>query len=404
LEFTLAIRQEKEHIMFEIIDQSPQEAVIKVIGVGGCGGNAVEHMIGKGLPGVEFIAANTDAQALKRSTARVQLQLGSGLTRGLGAGARPEIGRDAAMEDKDRIAEMIEGADMLFITAGMGGGTGTGAAPVVAQVAKDRGILTVAVVTRPFRFEGKRQRVADAGIEELKKCVDSLIVIPNDKLMQVLGEDVSVLDAYAAANDVLRSAVSGIAEVINNAGLVNVDFADVRTVMSEVGMAMMGSATAAGVDRARLAAERAVASPLLEEVNLSGARGVLVNITASSGLKMKEYHQVMETIKEFTADEALVIVGTVIDDSIGDELRVTMIATGLGGAIGKVRQPKLEVVEQVIERTGTDGVGMRVETIDYDSLDKTPAVVRRGRAATPASAASAFDPADIPAFLRKQAD
>ncbi|HVS57154.1 MAG TPA: cell division protein FtsZ [Casimicrobiaceae bacterium] len=390
--------------MFEIIDQSPQEAVIKVIGVGGCGGNAVEHMLGKGLPGVEFIAANTDAQALKRSTAPVQLQLGSSLTRGLGAGARPEIGRDAAMEDKDRIAEMIEGADMLFITAGMGGGTGTGAAPVVAQVAKDRGILTVAVVTRPFRFEGKRQRVADAGIEELKKCVDSLIVIPNDKLMQVLGEDVSVLDAYAAANDVLRSAVSGIAEVINNAGLVNVDFADVRTVMSEVGMAMMGSATAAGADRARLAAERAVASPLLEEVNLSGARGVLVNITASSGLKMKEYHQVMETIKEFTADEALVIVGTVIDDSIGDELRVTMIATGLGGAIVKARQPRLEVVEQVIERTGTDGVGMRVETIDYDSLDKTPAVVRRGRAATPASGASAFDPADIPAFLRKQAD
>jgi cell division protein FtsZ len=404
LEFTLAIRQEKEHIMFEIIDQSPQEAVIKVIGVGGCGGNAVEHMIGKGLPGVEFIAANTDAQALKRSTARVQLQLGSSLTRGLGAGARPEIGRDAAMEDKDRIAEMIEGADMLFITAGMGGGTGTGAAPVVAQVAKDRGILTVAVVTRPFRFEGKRQRVADAGIEELKKCVDSLIVIPNDKLMQVLGEDVSVLDAYAAANDVLRSAVSGIAEVINNAGLVNVDFADVRTVMSEVGMAMMGSAMAAGPDRARLAAERAVASPLLEEVNLSGARGVLVNITASSGLKMKEYHQVMETIKEFTADEALVIVGTVIDDSIGDELRVTMIATGLGGAVVKARQPRLEVVEQVIERTGTDGIGMRVETIDYDSLDKTPAVVRRGRAATPASGASAFDPADIPAFLRKQAD
>ena len=393
--------------MFEIIDQNPQEAVIKVIGVGGCGGNAVEHMIGKGLPGVEFITANTDAQALKRSTAPVQLQLGSSLTRGLGAGARPEIGRDAAMEDKDRIAEMIDGADMLFITAGMGGGTGTGAAPIVAQVAKDRGILTVAVVTRPFRFEGKRQRVADAGIEELKKNVDSLIVIPNDKLMQVLGEDVSVLDAYAAANDVLRSAVSGIAEVINNPGLVNVDFADVRTVMSEVGMAMMGSATAAGADRARLAAERAVASPLLEEVNLSGARGVLVNITASSGLKMKEYHQVMETIKEFTANEALVIVGTVIDDSIGDELRVTMIATGLGGAVTKVRQqqqPRLEVVEQVIERTGTDGIGMHRDPVDYESLDKTPAVVRRGRATAPGGGASAFNPADIPAFLRKQAD
>src|SRR6202165_760042 len=354
--------------MFEIIDQPMQEgAIIKVIGIGGCGGNAVEHMIERGLVDVEFLCANTDAQALKRSSTSKQLQLGAALTRGLGAGARPEIGRDAAMEDRDRISEMIEGADMLFITAGMGGGTGTGAAPVVAQVAKDRGILTVAVVTRPFRFEGKRQRVADAGIEELKKCVDSLIVIPNDKLMQVLGEDVSVLDAYAAANDVLRSAVSGIAEVINNAGLVNVDFADGRTVMS-------------------------------------GARCVLVNITASSGLKMKEYHQVMETIKEFTADEALVIVGTVIDDSIGDELRVTMIATGLGGAAAKARQPRLEVVEQGIERNGTDGVGTHAGNVGDDSLDKTPAVVRRGRAAAPASGASAFDPADIPAFLRKQAD
>src|SRR6184192_3836462 len=245
--------------MFEIIDQSMEDgAVIKVIGVGGCGGNAVEHMIERGLTGVDFVCANTDAQALKRSTARTQLQLGAALTRGLGAGARPEIGRDAAMEDRDRIAEMIEGADMLFITAGMGGGTGTGAAPVVAQVAKDRGILTVAVVTRPFQFEGKRKKVAEAGIEELKKNVDSLIIIPNDKLMQVLGEDVSVLDAYAAANDVLRSAVAGIAEVINNPGLVNVDFADVRTVMSEVGMAMMGSAIASGADRARIAAERAV--------------------------------------------------------------------------------------------------------------------------------------------------
>jgi len=260
------------------------------------------------------------------------------------------------------------------------------------------------VVTRPFQFEGKRQKVAEAGIEELKKTVDSLIIIPNDKLMQVLGEDVSVLDAYAAANDVLRSAVAGIAEVINNPGLVNVDFADVRTVMSEVGMAMMGSAIAGGSDRARLAAERAVASPLLEEVNLSGARGVLVNITASSGLKMKEYHQVMNTIKEFTADEALVIVGTVIDDAMGDELRVTMIATGLGGHAARSRGPRLEVVEQVIDRTGTDGVGMHVEAIDYDSLDKTPAVIRRGRAPSTASSTPAFDPSDIPAFLRKQAD
>jgi cell division protein FtsZ len=391
--------------MFEIIDQNPQEAVIKVIGVGGCGGNAVEHMINRGVAGVEFITANTDAQALKRSTARLQLQLGSGLTRGLGAGARPEIGRDAAMEDRDRIAEMIDGCDMVFIAAGMGGGTGTGAAPVVAQVAKDKGILTVAVVTRPFHFEGKRQKVAEVGIEELKKIVDSLIIIPNEKLMQVLGEDVSVLEAYAKANEVLHSAVSGIAEVINNPGLVNVDFADVRTVMSEVGMAMMGSATVSGPDRAKTAAERAVASPLLEEVNLSGARGVLVNITASSGLKMKEYHDVMTTIKAFTADDAMVIVGTVIDDAMDDDLRVTMIATGLGGAVAKQRQPRLEVVEHVVERTGTDGMGVKVEQIDYDSLDKTPAVVRRGRAPASASAAaSAFDPSDIPAFLRKQAD
>jgi cell division protein FtsZ len=391
--------------MFEIIDEAPEEgAVIKVIGVGGCGGNAVEHMIARGLSGVDFVCANTDAQALKRSTARTQLQLGSTLTRGLGAGARPEIGRDAAMEDRDRIAGMIDGADMLFITAGMGGGTGTGAAPVIADIAKSLGILTVAVVTRPFKFEGKRQRVAAAGIEELTKKVDSLIVIPNDKLMDVLGEDVSVLDAYAAANDVLYGAVSGIAEVINNPGLVNVDFADVRTVMGEVGMAMMGSATAAGADRARVAAQQAVKSPLLEDVNLAGARGVLVNITASAGLKMKEYHEVMNTIKEFTAEDAMVIVGTVIEEAMEDRLRVTMIATGLGGAVVATRRPpKLEVLETVVERTGTDNVGMRVtETIDYDKLDQ-PAVVRRGR--HPASAAApAFDPSEIPAFLRKQAD
>ncbi|MGE5169779.1 MAG: cell division protein FtsZ [Rudaea sp.] len=391
--------------MFEIIDEAPEEgAVIKVIGVGGCGGNAVEHMITRGLSGVDFMCANTDAQALKRSTARTQLQLGSTLTRGLGAGARPEIGRDAAMEDRDRIAGMIEGSDMLFITAGMGGGTGTGAAPVIADIAKSLGILTVAVVTRPFKFEGKRQRVATAGIEELTKKVDSLIVIPNDKLMDVLGEDVSVLDAYAAANDVLHGAVSVIAEVINNPGLVNVDFADVRTVMGEVGMAMMGSATASGADRARSAAQQAVKSPLLEDVNLAGARGVLVNITASAGLKMKEYHEVMNTIKEFTAEDAMVIVGTVIDEAMEDRLRVTMIATGLGGAVVATRRPpKLEVLETVVERTGTDNVGMRVaETIDYDKLDQ-PAVVRRGRHATTVSA-PAFDPSEIPAFLRKQAD
>jgi cell division protein FtsZ len=393
--------------MFEIIDQPSDEgAIIKVIGVGGCGGNAVEHMITRGLGGVEFVCANTDAQALRRSTARTQIQLGSHLTRGLGAGAKPEIGRDAANEDRDRIAELIDGADMLFITAGMGGGTGTGAAPVIADIAKSMNILTVAVVTRPFAFEGKRQKVAQQGIEELGKKVDSLIVIPNDKLMQVLGEDVSVLDAYAAANDVLHGAVAGIAEVINNAGLVNVDFADVRTVMGEVGMAMMGSATADGADRARLAAQQAVKSPLLEDVNLAGARGVLVNITASAGLRMKEYHDVMNTIKEFTAEDAMVIVGTVIDDAMDDRLRVTMVATGLGGANVAIKQrpPAIQLVEPaIVARTGTDNLGMTVETINYDNLD-APAVMRRGRAPSAASTASAVDAADIPAFLRKQAD
>jgi len=392
--------------MFEIIDQAPQEgAVIKVVGVGGCGGNAVEHMIAKGLSGVDFICANTDAQALKRSTARTQLQLGSALTRGLGAGARPEIGRDAAMEDRDRIAELISGADMLFITAGMGGGTGTGAAPIIADIAKSMGVLTVAVVTRPFKFEGKRQKVAQAGIEELAKRVDSLIIIPNEKLAEVLGANVSLLQAYASANDVLHGAVSGIAEVINNPGLVNVDFADVRTVMGEVGMAMMGSATTNGEERARTAAAAAVRSPLLEDVNLAGARGVLVNITASSGLTLKEYYDVMNTIKEFTAEDAMVIVGTVIDDQMGDQLRVTMIATGLGGAAAVAkRPPKLEVLSQpeIVQRTGTDNVGMSVETIDYDKLDQ-PAVVRR-RSPSAGGGSGAVQDIEIPAFLRKQND
>ena len=394
--------------MFEIIDQPTENgAVIRVIGVGGCGGNAVEHMIVRGLLDVDFICANTDAQALKRSTARVQVQLGTALTRGLGAGARPEIGRDAAMEDRDRIAEMIEGSDMLFITAGMGGGTGTGAAPVIADIAKSMNILTVAVVTRPFKLEGgKRLKVAQTGIDELGKRVDSLIIIPNDKLMEVLGDDISMLDAYAAANDVLHGAVSGIAEVINNPGLVNVDFADVRTVMGEVGMAMMGSAMAAGADRARQAAEQAVRSPLLEDVNLAGARGVLVNVTASSGLRMREYQEVMTTIKEFTADDALVIVGTVIDDAMDDRLRVTMIATGLGGAQSARREqraPNMTLVEQpqIVARTGTDGVGVSMESIDYGNLD-APAVIRKRERGVPA--ASAFDTTEIPAFLRKQAD
>jgi cell division protein FtsZ len=388
--------------MFELLDTQSQEAMIKVIGVGGCGGNAVDHMIERGMNGVEFVAVNTDAQALKRNQAKIQLQIGSAVTKGLGAGANPELGREAALEDRERIAEMIDGADMLFITAGMGGGTGTGAAPVVAEVAKELGILTVAVVTKPFAFEGKRQRVANTGLEALGRHVDSLIVIPNDKLMQVLGEDISMLDAFRAANEVLYGAVSGIAEVINCPGLVNVDFADVRTVMSEMGMAMMGSASAAGNNRAREAAEAAVASPLLEDVNLNGARGVLVNVTASAGLKMREYYDVMNTIKEFTAEEATVIVGTVIDENMDDSLRVTMVATGLGNPVSR-QQPKPVVIQA--QRTGTDNayVGKdEGDLVDYD----LPAVIRNQRKsqAVETMRASGVEGLEIPAFLRKQAD
>ena len=383
--------------MFEIVDTQPQEAVIKVVGVGGCGGNAVDHMIGEGVDGVEFICANTDSQALKRNKAKTLLQLGPNVTKGLGAGANPDIGREAAMEDRERIIELIEGADMLFLTAGMGGGTGTGAAPIVAEAARELGILTVAVVTKPFAFEGKRQKVANQGLEELSRHVDSLIVIPNDKLMQVLGEDVSMLDAFKAANTVLHGAVAGIAEVIKCPGLVNVDFADVRTVMSEMGMAMMGSAVASGVDRAHLAAEQAVASPLLEDVNLAGARGVLVNITASNSLKMKEVHEVMNTIKGFTAEDATVIVGTVIDETMENRPRVTMVATGLGGAVNRHQQKPLSVV-----KTGTDSMPLEV---NYGDLEAPAVMRRRSRdAAVEAMKQSGVDMLDIPAFLRKQAD
>ncbi|HXV08221.1 MAG TPA: cell division protein FtsZ [Burkholderiales bacterium] len=384
--------------MFELVDVQPQEAVIKVVGVGGCGGNAVDHMIEAGVQGVEFICANTDAQALKRNRASIQLQLGVTVTKGLGAGANPEVGRQAAVEDRERIVELIEGADMLFLTAGMGGGTGTGAAPIVAEVARELGILTVAVVTKPFAFEGKRQRVAQEGLEALSKHVDSLIVIPNEKLMQVLGDDISMLDAFKAANGVLHGAVAGIAEVINCPGLVNVDFADVRTVMSEMGMAMMGSAVGSGPHRSTQAAEQAVASPLLEDVNLAGARGVLVNITASASLKMKEVHDVMNTIKAFTAEDATVIVGTVIDENMGERLRVTMVATGLGSPVARAQPKPLTVV-----KTGTDVAP--IEVVDYDQLD-TPAVIRRrNRESTiEAMRQSGVDLLDIPAFLRKQAD
>lgn len=385
--------------MFEIIDTQPQEAVIKVIGVGGCGGNAVDHMIDRGVDGVEFICLNTDAQALKRNRANRVLQLGGDVTKGLGAGANPEVGKRAAMEDRERIVELIEGADMLFLTAGMGGGTGTGAAPIVAEVARELGILTVAVVTKPFSFEGKRLRVAQQGLEELGRHVDSLIVIPNDKLMAVLGEDISMLDAFKAANSVLHGAVAGIAEVIKCPGLVNVDFADVRTVMSEMGMAMMGSAMASGPHRAAEAAEQAVASPLLEDVNLAGARGVLVNITASTNLKMKEVHEVMNTIKGFTAEDATVIVGTVIDETLGENLRVTMVATGLGSPITRQQVKPLQVI-----RTGTDPAPL-VSDPNYGDLD-TPAVIRRRNrdATVEAMKQSGIETLDIPAFLRKQAD
>jgi cell division protein FtsZ len=380
-------------------------ARIKVIGIGGCGGNAVDHMIECGVHGVEFISANTDAQALKRNKADNQIQLGSTLTKGLGAGANPEIGRAAAEEDRERIAEMVDGADMLFITAGMGGGTGTGAAPIVAQIARERGILTVGVVTRPFAFEGKRQKAAQAGIDELSKYVDSLIIIPNDKLMQVLGEDVSFKDAFKAADDVLRGAVAGIAEIINCPGLVNVDFADVKAVMTEMGMAMMGSAEAQGTERARRAAEAAVASPLLEDVSLTGARGILVNITADYSLKMKEVHEVMDTIKAYASEDAKIIFGTAFDENMGEQLRVTLVATGLGAREVK-KMPNLTVVP----RTGTDDLSAP----DYDQLD-VPAVMRRnqrgGGGLGGFASESARQPVsafggdiDIPAFLRKQAD
>ncbi|MFD1123123.1 cell division protein FtsZ [Methylophilus flavus] len=389
--------------MIEIFDKENEGAVIKVIGVGGCGGNAVEHMMTKMVPGVEFICANTDMQALKKSNAKVVLQIGADITKGLGAGAKPEIGREAALEDRDSIAETIDGADMLFITAGMGGGTGTGAAPIIAEVAREMGILTVAVVTKPFAFEGKRAKVAQEGLEELSQYVDSLIVIPNEKLMDVLGEDVTVVEAYRAANDVLQNAVSGIAEIINCPGTVNVDFADVRTVMSEMGMAMMGSAEATGPNRARIAAEQAVASPLLEDVNLANARGVLVNITASTSFKMREYYDVMNTIKEFTAEDATVIIGNVIDEEMGDNLRVTMVATGLNGSIGKRQaKPELKVMTTTTLRDGTTNQPIFQNVVEEDE----PAVFTSNsrRAQVEAMKNSGIEEYDIPAFLRKQAD
>ena len=380
--------------MFELMDNYSQEAVIKVIGVGGGGGNAVEHMLKQSIEGVEFIVANTDAQAMKNSSARTLLQLGSSITKGLGAGANPDIGRQAAMEDRERIAEVLDGADMVFITAGMGGGTGTGGAPIVAQVAKDLGILTVAVVTKPFPFEGKkRMEIAQKGMSELKSYVDSLITIPNEKLLSVLGKNISLLDAFKAANDVLLGAVQGIAELITRPGLINVDFADVRTVMSEMGMAMMGSGRASGDERAREAAEAAIASPLLEDVNLAGAHGILVNVTAGLDLSIGEFEEVGNTIKSFASENATVVVGTVIDPELNGELRVTVVATGLGSGIERTEKPKL-----VVDRTN-DG------EVDYEKLAR-PTVIRKKVSGDKyeGELSGNMDYLDIPAFLRRQAD
>ncbi len=386
--------------MFEIVDNQGAGPIIKVVGVGGAGGNAVNHMIQKGVEGVEFIAVNTDAQVLGRNMARSQIQLGH---TGLGAGAKPEEARAVAVAEHERLEETLQGAHMVFITAGMGGGTGTGAAPVVAEVARSLGVLTVAVVTKPFSFEGtRRMRVAEQGIEELGQHVDSLIVILNDKLEEVLGEDVTMDDAFRAADDVLNNAVAGIAEIINCPGLINVDFQDVRTVMSEQGMAMMGSAVAEGIDRARIAAEQAIASPLLEGVTLAGARGVLVNITATrDSLKHGEVKAVMNTIRSFAAEDATIIFGAVYDEAMGANLRVTVVATGLGAPAAQ-RQPKPQLV--VTQKTGTDNQPISA-SVDYGQLDAVPAVIRRNRASTiEALQQSGVDKYDIPAFLRKQAD
>lgn len=380
--------------MFELMNDHEQEAVIKVVGVGGGGGNAVEHMVRENLEGVEFLAINTDAQALRNSSASRTLQVGGDITKGLGAGANPEVGRDAALEDRDAIRDLLDGADMVFIAAGMGGGTGTGAAPVVAEVAKELGILTVAVVTKPFAFEGKkRMNYAQQGINELAKHVDSLITIPNDKLLKVLGRGISLLDAFKAANDVLLGAVQGIAELITRPGLINVDFADVRTVMREMGTAMMGTGHATGEDRAEEAAEKAISSPLLEDVDLAGARGILVNITAGLDMTIEEFETVGNAVKAFASENATVVVGTVLDPEISDELRVTVVATGIGAE----RKPDITLVKS--GTSNRDDNGMRqVEAPREEQPGKM--VVNADATQTK----SDMDYLDIPAFLRKQAD
>ncbi|AEV64767.1 cell division protein FtsZ [Pseudomonas ogarae] len=397
--------------MFELVDNIPASPVIKVIGVGGGGGNAVNHMVKSNIEGVEFICANTDAQALKSIGARTILQLGTGVTKGLGAGANPEVGRQAALEDRERIAEVLQGTNMVFITTGMGGGTGTGAAPIIAEVAKEMGILTVAVVTRPFPFEGrKRMQIADEGIRLLSESVDSLITIPNEKLLTILGKDASLLSAFAKADDVLAGAVRGISDIIKRPGMINVDFADVRTVMSEMGMAMMGTGCASGPNRAREATEAAIRNPLLEDVNLQGARGILVNITAGPDLSLGEYSDVGSIIEAFASEHAMVKVGTVIDPDMRDELHVTVVATGLGAKIEKPVKVIDNTVHTSMASQPQQQVASRQEApaVNYRDLDR-PTVMRNQAQAGAATAAKMnpqddLDYLDIPAFLRRQAD
>lgn len=396
--------------MFEVVENYAPGATIKVIGVGGGGGNAVNQMVSADIEGVEFICVNTDAQALRNFNGKSTLQIGASVTKGLGAGANPEVGRQAALEDRERITEMLSGSDMVFITAGMGGGTGTGAAPVIAQIAKEMGILTVAVVTRPFPFEGQRRLgLAQVGIDELAHHVDSLITIPNAKLLSVLGAEVSLLSAFKSANQVLSGAVQGIAELITRPGLINVDFADVRTVMSEMGMAMMGSGSATGEDRALMAAQAAIGSPLLEDVDLNGACGILVNITAGMTLTMREFEEVGTTVANLASEDATVVIGTVIDPDMGDEMRVTVVATGLGVRVAKQEEPPMQLV-----RTGTDGLPLA----SRDFRANAQASGTTGQAGSTSSAPKTseaglertfgeqkeLDWLDIPAFLRNQAD
>lgn len=388
--------------MFELVDSCQNSAIIKVIGVGGGGGNAVEHMVKANIDGVEFICANTDAQALESSTAKTTIQIGQNITRGLGAGANPEVGRQAAHEDRERIMEVLRGSDMVFITAGMGGGTGTGAAPVIAEIAKEMGILTVAVVTKPFKFERKkRMALAEAGIDELRQSVDSLIIIPNDKLVaQFAG--LRLTEAFASANSVLHGAVQGIAELITCPGLINVDFADVRTVMAEQGQAMMGTGIAAGEGRAQIAADMAVASPLLEDVDLSGARGILVNITANEDFTIDEFSEVCEVIEDIAHEDATVVVGTAIDASMGDEIRVTVVATGLG------QEANMRLVSNT---NNQKDVRKANGDLDYGQLDLPPSIRKQAGASSVPEQSSKMAVGsdvdnflDIPAFLRKQAD